>query len=156
MLFIECEEDVMKTILVPVDFSDVTEPVVELGQRLARAMGSDVVLLHVAPPDPDFVGYEPGPPSVREHMAEQFRDEHQQLHALKDRFTGGTAKVSALLIQGTTVEKILQESENLGADLIILGSHGHGALHQLLVGSVAEGVLRNAPCPVLMVPAKRA
>ena len=55
----------MKTILVPVDFSDTTAPVLAEAQVLAKALGGDLVLLKVAEPEPDFVGFEPGPQTVR-------------------------------------------------------------------------------------------
>ena len=50
---------------------------------------------------------------------------------------------------------ILEEAERLEAEVIIMGSHGHGALYDLIVGSVTEGVLRKAKCPVLVLPSKR-
>ena len=55
----------MKTILVPVDFSDATEPVVETAKRIAGPFKSRIILLHVAEPEPDFIGFEPGPITVR-------------------------------------------------------------------------------------------
>ena len=61
----------------------------------------------------------------------------------------------ALHIQGSLVEKILTSAETHAADLIVMGSHGHGALYELLVGSVTSGVLHGAKCPVLVVPARR-
>ncbi|MEW5940915.1 MAG: universal stress protein [Chloroflexota bacterium] len=61
---------------------------------------------------------------------------------------------TALVVQGATVETILNEASKLEADMIVVGSHGHGALYQLLVGSVCEGVLRKAACPVLVVPTR--
>lgn len=54
------------------------------------------------------------------------------------------------------MERLLAEQGRLAADAIVLGSHGHGALYDLLVGSVAEGVLRRAPCPVVVVPSRPA
>lgn len=146
----------MKTILVPIDFSGVTDAAIRSASALARAFESDLVLLHVGAPDPDFVGYDPGPPSVRDYVAEQFREEHSQLQGLKHAIDLPEERVTALLIQGITAEKILEEAKRMGADLIVMGSHGHGALHNLLVGSVTEGVLKEATCPVLVVPARRA
>jgi nucleotide-binding universal stress UspA family protein len=52
------------------------------------------------------------------------------------------------------VEKILAQMEKLDADLVIMGSHGHGAIYRTLLGSVSEGVLHDAACPVLIVPVK--
>ena len=60
--------------------------------------------------------------------------------------------VTPLLIQGATVATIIEESSKLKADMIVIGSHGHGALYKTLVGSVSEGIIRKAACPVLIVP----
>jgi nucleotide-binding universal stress UspA family protein len=144
----------MKTILVPVDFSDVTPRVTEQAEALARPFGARMVLLHVSEPEPDFVGFEPGPVSVRTSVAQDFRKERQQLDALRTRVSNDGVEVLALHIQGPLVEKILDEADKQSADMIVIGSHGHGALFELLVGSVTSGVLRSAHCPVLVVPAR--
>ena len=144
----------MKTILVPVDFSDTSPGVIETAKKLATAFGSRVVLLHVSEPEPDFVGFEPGPMAVRQTVARDLKAEHQKVEALKE--SCGLADVLALHIQGPAIEKILHEAAAHGADLIVMGSHGHGALYELLVGSVTAGVLQAAQCPVLVVPATRA
>ena len=57
--------------------------------------------------------------------------------------------------QGPTIETIIEEAGRLKVDMIVVGSHGHGAMYQLLVGSVSEGVLHRATCPVLVVPARK-
>lgn len=145
----------MKKILVPVDFSDLTDQVVDLAVQLARAFQAELALVHVAPPEPEFIGYEPGPPSVRKAVAGHVVEVHHRIHELDKRLEADGLKVTSLVVQGYTVDKILQEIGRLGADLVVMGSHGHGALHHLLVGSVAEGVLRKAPCPVLIVPHAR-
>ena len=85
-----------------------------------------------------------GPPVVQQ-LAE--------VDDLKTRFGEHEGKVTALLIQGTTVEKILQERDRLQADLIVLGSHGRHGL-ALLLGSTANGVLHHAKCDVLAVRLK--
>jgi len=144
----------MNTILVPVDFSDATPRVVETARGLAKALGSRIVLLNVAEPEPDFVGFEPGPITVRQTVARDFKVEHQRLEELKQRLATEVSDVLALHIQGPTVEKILHEAGEQQAGWIVLGTHGHGALYELLVGSVAHGVIKGARCPVVVVPVK--
>ena len=143
----------MKTILVPVDFSDTTAPVVAEAQVLARALGADLVLLKVAEPEPDFVGFEPGPQTVRVAVAHDYRVEHTRLDELKAQAAAGGLTVTALHVQGPIVEKILDQAKERGAAMIVMGSHGHGALYELLVGSITQGVLKGAKCPVVVVPA---
>jgi nucleotide-binding universal stress UspA family protein len=143
----------MKTILVPIDFSDATPRVLDAARELAGAFAAKIVLLHVSEPEPDFVGFEPGPIAVRATIARDFKKEHQQLDAARTQLGDGL-NILALHIQGPIVDKIIAEAQQHSADFIVLGSHGHGALFELLVGSVATGVLRNAGCPVLVVPVK--
>lgn len=145
----------MRCILVPIDLSSVTERVVEHATELARAFSSKLCLLHVAAPDPAFVGWDPGPDVVRHQRATDLRDEHRQVQDLAERLRTGGIDAQALLIQGPTVEAILERAEKLEADLIVVGSHGHGALYRALLGSISEGVVRKSKCPVLIVPAGR-
>ena len=143
----------MNTILVPVDFSDTTPRVVDTARQLARAFSSRIVLLNVAEPEPDFVGFEPGPVTVRQSVARDFKVEHQRLEELKKVAAQDAVEVQALHIQGPSVEKILHEAGEQQASWIVMGSHGHGALYELLVGSVTHGVMKGAKCPVVIVPA---
>lgn len=145
----------MKTILVPVDFSDISACVVETARTMAQVLGGRLVLLHISEPEPDFIGFEPGPLAVRATVARDFKAEHQKLETAKAAAALGGLEVLALHIQGPLVEKILAEAETHAAELIVMGSHGHGALYELLVGSVTSGVLHGAKCPVLVVPARR-
>ena len=143
----------MKKILAAVDFSDLTGRVVDQSSALARVFGAELVVVHVAPPEPEFVGYDAGPQSVRDAAARHYREESRQLQEIDRRIEAQGLRATSLLIQGYAVEKILSEASRLGCDLIVMGSHGHGALRHLLVGSVTEGVLRQARVPVLIVPA---
>lgn len=144
----------MERLLVPVDFSEVTPSVVQHAASLAAAFAAELVLIHVAAPDPDFVGLDVGPETVRKARAEEIRGEHRELQALADDLRGRGLAARALLIQGPTVGKILGEARKLEADVIVMGSHGRGALHRALLGSVSEGVVRAASCPVLVVPSR--
>lgn len=144
----------MRGVLVPIDFSEATDRVVEWATRLAECFGSPLWLLHVAAPNPDFVGYEAGPDVVRDQRAAELREEHRELQTRADALRARGIDATALLVQGPTVEKILSEAERLDADLIVVGSHGRGAFFRALLGSVSEGVLRGARCPVTILPAR--
>lgn len=142
----------MKTVLVPLDFSDATAHVAREAGRLAKALGAKIVVLHVEPPEPAFVGYEPGPQTVRDTVASEVKENHEALHAVRDQLRDTGVDTDALLIQGPTVEKIIEEAKRLEAEYIVMGSHGHGALYDLVVGSVSDGVMRHSPRPVVIVP----
>jgi nucleotide-binding universal stress UspA family protein len=143
----------MACILACIDFSDVSERVLATGAKLSHAHGIELVALHVAAPDPEFVGYEVGPQSVRDQLAGQLREQHRELGARVAALVGQGLRARPLMVQGVTAECINEHAQRLGAELLVLGSHGHGKLHQLLVGSVADAVLRRARVPVVLVPA---
>jgi len=143
-----------KNILAPIDFSDVTDAVVAKTAQLAKALDAKVWLIHAAVPEPDFIGYEVGPEHVRNSAARHLREEHRMLGQYQDKLRAEEVDVTAMLVPGEAIGKILQESVRLEADWIVLGSHGHGALHNLLVGSVCQGVLSKAACPVVIVPSR--
>lgn len=144
----------MHDLLVPVDFSESTERVVETAASLALAFGAAMRLVHVAAPDPDFVGYDAGPQAVRDQVAAGLRSEHRALQGLADGLRARGVEAKALLLRGPTVETILSEAGRVGSDVIVLGSHGRGRIARALLGSVSEGVLRGASCPVMIVPTR--
>ena len=142
----------MKIILAAVDFSHATDVVAATAADLTKALGGTLHLLHVEAPDPEFVGYEPGPQHVRDQVAKSIARNRHEIVELRDRLQGQGIDVHCLVIQGPTIDKIIEEAQRLGADVIVAGSHGHGAMHHLVLGSVSEGLIRKAPCPVLVVP----
>lgn len=141
------------SLLVALDFSSVADDQLEIVGRLA-APNREIYLLHVAEPDPDFVGYEAGPDVVRAQVADEFHREHEMIQTLAGRLRDRGHQVTALLVQGPTIETILNEAEKVGAEVIVVGSHGRGKLFDLVVGSVPAGVIRKSPVPVLVVPTK--
>ena len=142
-------------ILIPIDFSDVTEVVLAQAGQLAKALGAKTWLIHVAEAKLSyFADSDVGPVMIRESVAQQFREEHLKLQQYEQSFRAEGLEVTSMLVKGTPAEKIVDEARRLKPDLIVLGSHGHGALHHLLMGSVSEGVLKKAKCPVVIVPSR--
>jgi len=144
----------MAGIMVPVDFSDVTGAVLDQAARLGEAFGLPLTLLTVAQPEADFVGYEVGPQYIRDDLAEGLRHTHQKLQQAKDDLEAKGLSVTALMVPGAAAEKVVEEMRRLEPELIVIGSHGHGALRQLLAGSVCQAVLNHTTCPVLVTPAR--
>ncbi|HMD60921.1 MAG TPA: universal stress protein [Opitutaceae bacterium] len=139
----------MTTILVPIDLSDATEPVVEAGSVLARAVRAKIVLAHVIRRAVIVNEYsavvESLAVAVENNALEQLS--HWQAELQNDGFT-----VETRSLYGQPAACIREEAEQLEADYIVVGSHGHAALYDLVVGSTASALLKEAPCPVLIVP----
>lgn len=145
----------MNNLLVPVDFSDVTFGVVEESRKLASALGAAITLFHVTEPEPELVGFEPAPVvTLSPNTPDPSRDT-ERLTESANFFAGSGLEVKTLNVQGDPVKKILEQANEQKAGLIMLGSHGHGAIYNLLVGSVTAGVLKGATCPVVIVPAPK-
>ena len=142
-------------ILVAVDLSAAATPVLQAAHAYAIAAKANLWLIHVAEPDPDFVGYQAGPPTVRQDVATQFRHAHKELQTRAEALRQVGLTVTPLLVQGPTAATLLKEAERIKADMIIVGSHGHGAVRHLLVGSVTEDILKQARCPVVVVPVRK-
>lgn len=141
-------------ILVCIDFSDSTEKVVSNSEKLAKGVSAKLWILHVAEPEPDFVGYDPGPQYIRDSLAEQFHQEHRLAQEIAKKMREKGLEATALLIQGSTAEVILETAEKIEADIIVIGTHGKGAVYHLLVGSVSEAVIHKAECPIFVVPTR--
>ena len=142
-------------ILAAVDFSPVTEQVLQSLEQIAAMSGAHVWLVHVAPPDPDFVGYGTGPEGVRSQVAVEHHERHLKVQGLAEQLRSKGVETTALLLQGSTIATIMKEADRLSASVIVLGSHGHGAVYNLVIGSTAEGVVRSSKVPVLLVPPPR-
>ena len=143
----------MKTILAAIDFSPVSRSVIDQAESMAKAFSAEMIVIHVAAPDPTFVGYDAGPQAVRDVIGKELREEHHSVQQIAEDLRARHIKAKALLVQGPAVETILKEAERLGADAIVVGSHRHGAVHRALLGSVSEGVIRASQRPVLVMPA---
>lgn len=145
----------MKTILVPVDLSAESVSVCAAACGLARLVRARLLLLHVVQPPPpmmsEIYALDPGQSEEMLVAAEQAGEAGLQRLAAKCRARG--VAVSTVRRLGLPVNEILTRAAKAG--YIVMGSHGHGAMYDLLVGSTTHGVLRRAPCPVLVVPPHR-
>lgn len=142
----------MKTILIALDREKESEKLIGLGLSLATKFQSKIWLVHIAAPDPEFVGYEVGPQYIRDFRAKELKQEHQYLRGLAERLHEKGVEAQGLLIEGPTADRIIEESERLEADLIMLGSHKHSVIHHIFVGDTAETVLKRSSIPLLVVP----
>ena len=139
-------------LLVAVDLSESTQTIVEKVEEINKEYPAKVWILHNAEPEPDFVEFKVDPLAARETLAKKFHNEHRQIQEIANRLRKAGLDATALLVHGATVETILKEASDLDVDMIVVGTHGRGAMYQLLVGSVSEGILRKSPYPVLVIP----
>lgn len=140
------------TILHPTDFSEHSEFAFRVAAALARDYNARLILLHVLPPP--LIVYAGGPvpaetwPTIEE-AKEQLRKMEERVHHVR---------VESQVMEGDPVDMILRAAEETHTDVIVMGTHGRTALARLLLGSVAELVIRKAMCPVLTtkaVPAEK-
>jgi nucleotide-binding universal stress UspA family protein len=132
------------TILHPTDFSEPSRYAFELACNLARGLSARLVLVHVGTP-PAVVGHAVLMPVLAKEQ-EELEERLQQLTA-----SDGNLGVEHRFEQGDPASEILRVAHESRADLIVMGTHGRTGLGRLLMGSVAEQVVRQALCPVLTV-----
>jgi nucleotide-binding universal stress UspA family protein len=142
----------MKTFLVPVDFSAVSEEIVNTAVSFARSFGGKVVLLHIIQPPIITSEYALPVEAVQEAINASEKSADTRLSAHAGKFHAAGVAVEAVVRHGPPVYAILEEAEKIKADFIIMGSHGHGKIYDLLVGSTASGVLKEARCGVIIMP----
>lgn len=145
----------MKTILAAIDFSDLAKQVVIEAGKLARSLQTKVYLLHSVEPEPDFVGYDDDPQVMRDQIASQYHREHRLLQEYAQSLRDQGVDATAVLARGMFSDTILEHAEKVGAELVIVGSHGRGALSTLVVGSCSQQVIRSSTVPVVVVPQQR-
>ncbi len=142
----------LKTILVPTDFSEASEAALNYGKAMAEAFGASLHLVHVME---DLLAqawaaevYVASMPQLREEIDKESR--HRLASMLTDeerrRF-----RVETALLAGNPFVEIVRYAKTHEVDLIVMGTHGRGPIAHMLLGSVAEKVVRKAPCPVLTV-----
>src|SRR5262245_58020906 len=144
---------VLKRILVATDFGEPAEVALRYGRELARTFGASLEVLHVCD---KVIGRELGLDAVTiddaKLQSEIEASAHKHLEALLDAEDRTMLKATPVLkISGARAQSIVEYAKESRADLIVMGTHGRGTMAHLLVGSVAERVVRTAPCPVLTV-----
>lgn len=133
--------------LVPVDFSEYANQALDYAIALATKLQSRLTLLHVIH-IPPLAAVDIGPymTDIEAHARKAIEGNLQRVH---DAGLEGTM----VLVHGIPWQEIVQTAEDKQVDLIIMGTHGRSGIHHVLLGSVAEKVVRLAPCPVLVTRA---
>ncbi len=145
----------MKTILTPVDFSSATRGVLAVAEDLARSMGGQIVLMHAVQQPVITTDYGLTVDVLQETMAANQGAARHQVEHLEKALAAKGVPVKTRLVDGYAAGNIVEQAGELQASYIVLGSHGHTAFYDLLVGSTTHAVLKKAPCPVVVVPPGR-
>jgi nucleotide-binding universal stress UspA family protein len=137
--------------LVPTDFSPASDAAVACAKEMARAFNARLTLLHVVT-DPRASGawapdvYVPASPEMRARFLQQAREQLQATLTAEEQ-TQFSVTIEARI--GAPAEVIRELADEQKVDLIVMGTHGRRGLSHMFLGSVAERMVRNAPCPVL-------
>lgn len=145
----------MKTIIAAIDFSDASRPVLDAAREMAGVFGNRLHLVHVVEAQPTYAAYGFTPdefPVLQQVQEETTVRAEKKLTKMAEET--GLPGVKTALLHGQPLASILSYVEEVGGDLLVLGSHGHGVLGSLLLGSVAEGCVRKAKVPALVIPVR--
>ena len=142
----------LKTVLVPTDFSEASESALRYGKAMAEAFGASLHVVHVME---DLLAhawaaevYVSSMPQLRDEIEKESR---QRLVALLGDDECQRLRAETALLAGNPFIEIIRYAKAHDVDLIVMGTHGRGPIAHMLLGSVAEKVVRKSPCPVLTV-----
>lgn len=134
----------IKSILCPIDFSEFNQAANEYASMLAESTGAEIIYLHAFLLDP----YEPpqnyfDPDAYKNELIEKMKE---FIQPVKDGIP-----TTYVVEMGIVIDRIIDFANQQDIDIVVIGTHGRTGMHRLLMGSVAEAVIRGAECPVLAV-----
>jgi nucleotide-binding universal stress UspA family protein len=142
----------IKKILVPTDLGEPGESALAYAVGLSESLGAEVILLHAF--ELPVIGFPDGALVATADLASRIVNASQKaLGEAVERYKGRKVKLSPVLTQGDPREIILAVANDMGADLIVMGTHGRRGIARALIGSTTESVVRTSPVPVLTVHA---
>jgi len=158
----------MKKVLIAIDFMDATDVLIDETLKQLGSGMAEVVFMHVCRPldkmmmkayverqDGKCCGHVIRYDAVRDDVAHELRYERKMMCDLVKRVEDKGLKARGVLIHGKLLKTILHEVEHIGADMLVIGSHYHSALHQLLFGSLRTRLLKKLEIPVKVIPVGR-
>lgn len=152
-------------ILVALDFSPADQKILKVVENLVAGLSAKVWLYHVTQPSIGMVEYKGtlrndesddrlDPDYARDQIAKKIHHEHKTLQVEAEKLRSHQVEATARVVEGTPTEILLYEIDKLNIGMIVVGSHGHSALYNMLIGSVSEKIVHSSPCPVLVVPTR--
>ena len=135
-------------IIVPVDFGQHTEKLVDFSMFIAKKFSAEILFFHVSESFEGYIGFDH--PSIDEIDKELRAHSEREMKKLLDKIRPDCQNCSGEVVNGDIVDEIVACVEKSGAQMIIIGTHGAKGIEKILVGNIAERVVRNAPCPTLL------
>jgi nucleotide-binding universal stress UspA family protein len=142
----------MNTVIAPIDFSRASRGVVDEAIRIAQSVQGRVVVMHVVKPAAFASAVPPLVAASQDMTAKVEQLARAQLHLMQRRLMRKGISVETVCTTGSPIKCIVEQAATQTARYIVLGSHRHSALRQWVVGGTASGVLKQAGCPVVVVP----
>ncbi len=142
----------MLNIVLPVDFGDSTDTLIDAAVKFAKEINGRICLIHVAPADIGFAIGDMGFQYFPEVEQNEIRQELVQLNNLHQRILAHGIDCEHLLKQGVAGDIILEYAEQKKASYILLGSHGRSGMYDVFVGSLTKEITRRSNVPVLVIP----
>ncbi len=142
----------MMNIVLPIDFSDTTDKLVDGAVKFAKETNGKICLIHVAPADIGFAIGDMGFQYFPEVEQNEIKEELLQLNAIEQRIIAQNVDCEHLLKQGTAGDIILEYAKGKNAGYIVMGSHGRSNMYDVFVGSLTKELTRRSPIPVLVIP----
>ena len=142
-------------LLVATDFSPSATEVLRVAAELASGLSADTHILHVAVPETSLIGGDANEAAGHRGSVEPCSEEERLVREAAEAMTARGLTASGEVVAGPCADVILQQAEDIDADMIVVGSHGFGAVLRALLGSVSATILKKARCPVVVVPPAR-
>jgi len=145
----------MKKILTAIDFTEDIELVLDYTKKIAKAFEAKVRLIHSESVETFITSFEPDQIPTFELIEAQKKVISKKLDELKEKIESAGIETTAVLMEGPTVDSILEEAEKFKAELIILGSHKHGKFYHIIAGSIHDSIVSHSNIPVLIIPPEK-
>jgi len=142
----------MKTIVVPVDFSDSSNKLVDYAIDFAKEINAEIALIHVAATDIGFVIGDMGFQYFPEVEENEIKYELKELNKIQEKVIAHGVNCSHILKQGIAGDTILDFANSKNASYIVVGSHGRSGVYDVFIGSLTKEITKKSKIPVLVVP----
>lgn len=151
----------IKKICIAIDYSPTSQKVVETGYEFAKAIGAQVLLVHVVSNavyymggHESMMGYDGFNAVTDMHVVDELKESSRNyLNSVAAHL--GDESVETKVLEGNVSDVMLEQAKAWGADLLVLGTHGRGFLENMLMGNTAVNIVKQAEIPLLVVPVKK-